>query len=145
MKLQGSYTLPAKREVVWQLLNEPKQLAACLPGCEQIEAVGSDHYQVKLKLGFAAISGSYSGSVRLSDKKPPESFRMNVEGRGTAGFVQGEAKIELVDDGDQTVVRYSGVASVGGLVASVGNRMMELAARRILEQFFANVASQLRA
>lgn len=145
MKLQGSHTLPAKRELVWQLLNDPKRLAACLPGCEQIEVVGSDHYQVKLKLGFAAISGSYSGSVRLSDKKPPESFRMNVEGRGAAGFVQGEANIELVSDGNQTVVRYAGVASVGGLIASVGNRMMELAARRILEQFFVNVANQLRA
>ncbi|MCL6566437.1 MAG: carbon monoxide dehydrogenase subunit G [Acidobacteriia bacterium] len=145
MKLQGSYTLPAKREAVWQLLNDPKRLAACLPGCEQLDVVGSDHYLVRLKLGLAAISGSFSGSVRLSDKKPPDSFRMNVEGRGAAGFVQGEANIELVSDGDQTVVRYSGVASVGGLLASVGNRMMELAARRTLEQFFANVASQLRA
>ncbi len=144
MKIQGHYTLPAKREVVWQLLNDPQRLAACLPGCEQLEAVGVDHYQVRLRLGIAAISGHYTGSVKLTEKKPPVSCRMSVEGRGAAGFVQGEAKIELVRDGEQTIVRYAGEANVGGLIASVGNRMIKLAARRILEQFFANVASQLR-
>ncbi|MCL6480405.1 MAG: carbon monoxide dehydrogenase subunit G [Firmicutes bacterium] len=144
MKLQGSYTLPAKREAVWQLLNDPQRLAECLPGCEQLEVVGVDHYRVRLKLGMAAISGNYTGSVKLTEKKPPAWCRMSVEGQGAAGFVQGEAKIELAGEGNQTVVRYAGEASVGGLIASVGNRMMELAARRILEQFFANLASQLR-
>lgn len=143
MKVQGSYILPAKREKVWQLLTDPQRLPDCLPGCEQLIAVGNDRYQVKLKLGIAAISGNYSGSIELTEKKPPASFRMKVEGRGTPGFLSGEGRIELAEKDGQTEVRYSGEAKVGGLIASVGSRMIELAARRIIQQFFENAAKKL--
>ncbi len=143
MKIQGTYTLPARREQVWQLLTDPQRLPDCLPGCEQLLAAGDDRYQVKLKLGIAAISGNYSGSVELSEKKPPVSLRMKVEGRGAPGFLSGEGKIELTENDGHTEVRYSGEAKVGGLIASVGNRMIEMAARRVIQQFFENAAKKL--
>lgn len=143
MKLQGAHLLPARREQVWELLTDPQRLAKCLPGCERLDAVGPDRYKVAIKFAIAAISGNYSGSVELADKKPPHSLRMKLEGKGVPGFMSGEGTIELVEKGGQTEVRYSGEAKVGGMIAAVGQRMIEAAAKRILQQFFDSAARQL--
>ena len=143
MKLQGSYLLPAKPQEVWNLLTDPERLAKCLPGCERLEPQGNNRYSAVLKLGLAAISGSYRGSVELTDLDPPNSYRMKVEGKGAAGFMRGEGRIELREKRGKAELRYDGEAQVGGMIAAVGQRMMEAAARRILQQFFESAAELL--
>lgn len=143
MKIQGSYLLPASREQVWGLLTDPERLARILPGCDRLEPAGPDRYKVAVKLAIAAISGNYSGSVELAEKKPPHSLRLKMEGKGVPGFMSGTAWLELVDKAGQTEVRYSGEAKVGGLIAAVGQRMIEAAAKRVLQQFFEAAATQL--
>jgi carbon monoxide dehydrogenase subunit G len=144
VKLRGLARLPAARALVWELLTNPEKLAKCLPGCERLEATGADEYQVAVKFGIAAISGKYSGKVTLAEKRPPASLRMKVEGKGAPGFMKGEGKIELVERNGETEVRYEGEAQVGGLIASVGQRMIEAAAKRIVQQFFDSAGKQLR-
>jgi carbon monoxide dehydrogenase subunit G len=144
VKVQGTVLLPAGREQVWDLLTDPEKLAKCLPGCEKLEAAGLDRYKVAIKFALAAFSGKYSGSVELTEKKPPESLRMVLEGKGTPGFMRGEGRIQLSDKKGQTELRYEGEAQVGGLIAAVGQRMMDVAARRIIQQFFDAAAAQLR-
>lgn len=145
MKVAGSYLLPGTPEQVWDLLNDPERLAKCLPGCERLEPNGPDRYKVAIKFALAAISGQYTGSVELSEKKPPRSLRMRLEGRGTPGFLKGEGHLELSEKNGQTEVRYSGEAQVGGLIASVGQRMIDVAARKMIQQFFESAATQLKA
>ncbi|HEV8384977.1 MAG TPA: carbon monoxide dehydrogenase subunit G [Candidatus Acidoferrales bacterium] len=144
MKVQGTVLLPGSREQVWELLTDPAKLAKLLPGCEKLEADGPDRYKVAIKFALAAISGKYSGSVELSEKKPPESLRMVLEGRGTPGFMRGEGRIHLADKKGQTELRYEGEAQVGGMIAAVGQRMIDVAARRIIQQFFDAASAQLR-
>ena len=88
MKVQGTVQLPGSREQVWDLLTDPTKLAKLLPGCEKLEPDGPDRYKVAIKFALAAISGKYAGSVELSEKKPHESLRMVLEGKGTPGFMQ---------------------------------------------------------
>lgn len=152
MKLQGSALLPAPREKVWQSLTDPAFLAKCLPGAQQLTPDGSGRYKVSLKMGIAAFSGKFEGAVQLSDEHPPESFRMSVEGRGAPGFMKGQGTITLREDAHrthnaptQTELHYDGEAQVGGVIASVGSRMIEAAAKKIVQQFFAAAASYLRA
>lgn len=145
MKLEGSTLLPGTPEQVWELLNDPAQLAKCLPGAERLEPDGPDRYKVQVKFGIAAISGKYAGTVELKEKKPLSSLRMRVEAKGAPGFLNGEGRLELSAKGGQTELRYSGEAQVGGVIASVGQRMIEAAARRILQQFFESCAGQLKA
>jgi carbon monoxide dehydrogenase subunit G len=145
VKLQGSYVLPGSREQVWELFTDPARLAKLLPGCERLEPDGPDRYKVAVKFGVAAITGKYAGSVELSDKHPPASLGMRVEGKGAPGFMKGEGKLELVEKRGQTEVRYTGEAQVGGVIASVGQRMIEAAARKIIQQFFESAAGQLKA
>ncbi|PYU13000.1 MAG: carbon monoxide dehydrogenase [Acidobacteria bacterium] len=144
MKVSGSYLLPGTPEQVWALLNDPERLAKCLPGCERLEPDGPDRYKAVVKFALAAISGQYSGSVELADKKPPHSLRLRLEGKGVPGFVKGDGQLELWEKGGQTEVHYSGEAQIGGMIAAVGQRMLDAAARKIIQQFFENAAAQLQ-
>lgn len=144
MKLSGTATLPAKREKVWELFNDPRRLAKCLPGAQTLEPDGPDRYKVAMKFGIAAFSGNFQGSVELAEKNPPESLKMRVEGRGAPGFMKGEGTIALHGKGPETEVKYYGEAHVGGVIASVGQRMIEVGAKKIIAQFFDAAAQELR-
>lgn len=145
MKIEGTQLLPGTREQVWELFNDPERLAKLLPGCERLELDGKNRYKVTIRFALAAFSGAYSGSVELSEQKPPKSMRMRLEGKGAPGFMKGEGKLELVEaKGGQTEVRYAGEAQVGGLIAAVGQRIIEAAAKKILQQLFQSASAQLQ-
>ncbi|MFQ5827601.1 MAG: CoxG family protein [Candidatus Methylomirabilia bacterium] len=143
MKIEGSYTLPAPRERVWQALLDPEQLVKVIPGCERLEAVGGDEYKATLKVGVAAVKGTFDGKVRLSDKEPPSRYKMAVEGSGAQGFMRGEASMELSEVGGGTRVACHADLQVGGLIAGVGQRMLGGVAKMTLDQFFSRVAQEL--
>ena len=137
--------LPAAPADVWALLTDPLRLARLL-GCDRLVSDGPDRYKAEVKFAIAAVSGKYAGSLELSQKKPPRSLVLKFDGKGLPGFVRGEGRIELSAQGSaQTEVRYSGEAQVGGVIAAVGQRMLEGAARKIVQQFFASAAAELKA
>jgi uncharacterized protein len=144
MKLSGQYTLPAPPEKVWALLTDPARLAKLLPGCERLDPDGPDRFKAAVKFGLAAISGKYAGTLEFSEKKPHRSLRMKISGKGIPGFVDGSGRIELAPTNGQTEVKYDGDATVGGMIASVGQRMIEGAAKKIVDQFFAGAAEELK-
>lgn len=144
MKLAGEYTLPGSPEKVWELLTDPNRLAKLLPGCERLDSDGPDRFKAAIKLGIAAITGKYAGTVEFSEKEPPRSMRMKISGKGMPGFVDGSGHVELKGKNGETHLRYTGDAQVGGMIASVGQRMIEGAAKKIVDQFFAAVADELR-
>jgi uncharacterized protein len=136
MELSGEHRFAAPRERVWALLLDPAILQQCLPGAEELVEIGPEEYEARMKIGVAAIRGTYQGRVRIAEKDEPNSYRMHVEGKGPAGQIGGEAMMELVDDGDGTIVRWSGNANVRGTLARVGGRVMQPAAKMIVGQFF---------
>lgn len=143
MKLEGAATISAPRDVVWHHLMDPQSLARALPGCERLESNPDGSYSADLKVGVGAVRGTYRGRVEILDPKPPESYRLRVEGKGTGGFVKGEGTLALADDPAGTRIQYSGEAQVGGLIASVGQRLIEAAARQIVGKFFEAFAAQV--
>ncbi len=136
MELKGDHTFDAPREDIWTFLLDPETLRQCLPGCERLEEIGPDEYEATMKIGVAAIRGTYQGRVKISDKQEPSSYRMSVEGKGGAGQVSGEGTLNLIDEGDKTRVEYSGTANVRGTLARVGGRVMRPAAKMVVNQFF---------
>jgi uncharacterized protein len=144
MKLAGQYILPAPPAKVWALLTDPERLAKLLPGCERLEPDGPDRFKAAVKFGIAAISGKYAGTLEFAEKKPPKSMRMKLSGKGLSGFVDGAGQVELSEKGNQTELRYTGEAQVGGMIASVGQRMIEAAAKKIVDRFFAAAAEELK-
>ncbi|MDP8921564.1 MAG: carbon monoxide dehydrogenase subunit G [Chloroflexota bacterium] len=144
MKVEGSYTFDAPRERVWSVLLNPDALKSCVPGCETMTPTGEDQYEATMKVGVAAIRGSYKGTIRIVDKNEPSSYRLLVEGRGGPGFVKGAALVELVDQGQSTQVNVQGDGQVGGVVAGVGQRMLGGVAKMLMDQFFNCMKKQLQ-
>jgi carbon monoxide dehydrogenase subunit G len=144
MKLDGTYTIPAPRETVWKHLMDPQTLARALPGCERLEPAPDGSFSAQLKVGIGAVKGTYQGRVEILDPAPPERYRLKVEGKGAGGFVKGEGTLALSESAGGTSISYSGEAQVGGLVASVGQRLLEAAARQTLSQFFQAFAKQIQ-
>ena len=100
MEISGQHRFSAPRDRVWELLLDPKVLQRCLPGAEDLVEVGPEEYEARMKIGVAAIRGTYQGRVKIVDKDEPNSYRMAVEGKGPAGQISGDAKIDLAEDGD---------------------------------------------
>ena len=143
MKVEGSYTFDAPRDRVWTVLLNPDSLKNCIPGCESMTATGEDQYEATMKVGVAAIRGTYKGKVRITDKEEPNRYKLLVDGTGGAGFVRGEAQIELVEQGQSTQVNVHGDGQVGGTVAGVGQRMIGGVAKMLMGQFFDCLKKQL--
>ena len=91
MDITGSYRFTAPPESVWDLMMDPKAIAACIPGCEELVPDGPDRYRAKITIGMAAITGTYEGVVVITEKVPNSSYRLAVEGQGRPGFVKGSA------------------------------------------------------
>ena len=101
MDISGSYTFDAPPARVWALLMDPSAIASCIPGCESLEAEGQDRFHARLTVALAAITGTYDGTVIISDKVENTSYRLTVEGQGRPGFVKGNAAIALRPDGSR--------------------------------------------
>jgi carbon monoxide dehydrogenase subunit G len=136
MDLSASYTFAAPPAIVWNLLNDMEVVASCLPGCDRLQPIGDDTYRAELTLAVAAVSGRYSGTVTILDKRPPSSYRLVVEGTGNSGFVKGGATVELVEEQGSTIVNVTGEAQVGGLIARVGQRLLSSVSKMMMDRFF---------
>jgi carbon monoxide dehydrogenase subunit G len=144
MKIEGSHEIPAPRGRVWDAFLDPALLKQAMPGCEKLEAVGEDEYKATMKIGIAAVKGTFEGKVRLSDKKQPDTYRMAVEGSGGPGFVRGEAHISLSDTPEGTRVDYNADVQVGGLIAGVGQRLLGGVSKMMADQFFGRMSDLLK-
>jgi uncharacterized protein len=143
MKIEGSADIPAPRDKVWAAFLDPDILAQALPGCEKLEAIGPNEYKATMKVGVAAIKGTFEGKVKLSDLEPPDRYRMAVEGSGGPGFVRGAAGMQMSDVDGGTKVSYDADVQVGGLIASVGQRMLGGVTKMMLDQFFTRMTELL--
>ena len=136
MRVEGTYTFKADRETLWNALQSPEVLSSCIPGCERFEATGEDAFDVLLRVKVAAITGTYSGTMRLIDKVHPDSYRMLVEGRGVGGSVKGEGVLRFTETDGGTEVSLVGDAQVSGIVARVGQRLLGPTSKLLMNQFF---------
>ncbi len=134
MELAGNYTFAAPREIVWDSIMNPEILQNILPGCESLERISDTEYNGVLNLRVGPVQGKFAGKVLLSDLNQPDSFHLDIDGQGAAGFVRGggDARLEMMDG--QTVLTYEGKADVGGRIASVGQRLLDTSAKSITRQ-----------
>jgi len=141
--ISGSYTFNAPPDRVWDLLMDTAVLSSCIPGCDRFEPDGENRYNVTLTVGLAAITGTYSGTVVLTDMIPHTSYRLEVEGQGRPGFVKGSSAIALRAQGAATEVEVTGTVQTGGPIARVGQRLIGGVAKMMLDRFFGCLQAKL--
>ena len=136
MKLSGSYEFDTAPEKVWQILTDPEALKSCIPGCEKMDALGNNEYAATVTISMGPIRSKFDAKVTMVDLQPFESYKLIVEGNGPSGFVRGESQIKLTGSGSKTTVDVDSDSSSGGLLARVGQRMVESFARSMMDRFF---------
>lgn len=143
MKISGSYTIDAPRDVVWEALNDIEVLARVVPGCERLEQIGDNEYEGTIKIGIQAIRGVYNGRIRIEDIDPPNHYKLIASGKSANGVVDGVGTVDLVSQEGKTLLMYGGEAQVGGTLASVGQRLIEGASRQLINQSLKALAEQV--
>ena len=143
MDIAGSYTFDVTPDRVWALLMDPAVISSCIPGCDSFEPTGENSYRVRLIVAMAAITGTYEGTVTLSDLAPPVSYRLTAEGQGRPGFVKGSAGITLRADGGKTIVDVAGTVQTGGPIARLGQRLIGGVSKLMLDRFFGCLKGKL--
>ena len=145
MEVTGDHKFAAPRQAVWQALLDPKALQASMPGCEKFEEVGPQSYDLTIKVGIAAIKGTYTGNVKVVDPVENEHYRLVVSGHGKPGSVQGDATLTLSDEGGGTLVKYAGDVKAQGAIARLGSRLLGGAAKLMIGQFMKAMEKQVDA
>ncbi|MEO1178992.1 MAG: carbon monoxide dehydrogenase subunit G, partial [Pseudomonadota bacterium] len=126
LAIKGEETIEASADDLWIALNDPDVLTRCVPGCKAMTETGPDAYKMDMELKVAAVRGSFTGDIALSDKVVPQSCNVTVSGSGSLGTGTGKARFELVPvDATTTRLIYEGEGEVGGLVAGVGQRVLK--------------------
>jgi uncharacterized protein len=143
MELSASYEIRAPVERAWDLMMDTGAIGRCLPGCGGLRPIGPDRYEIELSVTIAAIAGSFKGTVALEDKSPPNAYTLVVDGSGRQGFIRGRARVTLVPDGERTRMDIAAQAEVGGMIARVGQRLLEGVARTMMDRFYACLAKQV--
>ncbi len=138
MEMTGEERIPASQADTWGALNDPQMLKACVPGCESIEPLADNEYQVLMVARIGPVSAKFKGKLVLSDLNPPHSYAIAFEGQGGgAGFAKGSAQVQLAPEGKGTKLSYQVKANVGGKLAQIGSRLVDAAAKKISQDFFA--------
>jgi carbon monoxide dehydrogenase subunit G len=138
MEMNGSRTVPADIETTWRALNDPEVLKACIPGCESVERVLDNEYRLTMTARVGPVSARFTGRIVLADIVAPTSYTLSFEGQGgAAGFAKGEARVTLTANEPGTRIDYQVKSQVGGKLAQIGSRLVDGAAAKVADDFFA--------
>ena len=144
MEMNGSRTVPADIDTTWRALNDPEVLKACIPGCESVERVSDNEYRLTMTARVGPVSARFTGRMVLADIVAPTSYTLSFEGQGgAAGFAKGEARVTLSANEPGTRIDYQVKAQIGGKLAQIGSRLVDGAAAKVADDFFARFADRL--
>jgi uncharacterized protein len=145
MNMTGEVQLPASRETVWAMLNEPAVLKSCIPGCESLDKDSDNEFRAVATIKIGPVKARWKGKVRFSTLDPPNSYRISGEGDGgVAGFAKGGAKVSLASKDGGTLLSYNVEAQIGGKLAQLGQRLINSVAKKTADDFFGNFAAAVR-
>ncbi|MCV2367905.1 SRPBCC family protein [Roseateles oligotrophus] len=146
MNLSGQETLPVSQTQAWEALNDAELLKASISGCDSLTLIGEHEYEALLTVSVGPVKARFKGKLKLSDLQPPSSYGLTFEGHGgAAGHGKGSAQVRLEAQGAaQTLLHYEVQASVGGKLAQIGSRLVDMAAQKMAGDFFANLNTALQ-
>jgi len=138
MELSNQQALPVAQPLAWAALNDTAVLQAAIPGCESMTATGPDQYELVVLAAVGPVKARFKGKLQLSEMNPPTSYTLHFEGQGgAAGHGKGQASVRLESTGPHaTLLHYTAQASVGGKIAQIGSRIVDMAAQKMAADFF---------
>lgn len=140
MQLTSQQALPVSQALAWEALNDTEMLKAAIPGCESLIATADNEYEVNLTAAVGPVKAKFKGKLKLSELQPPASYTIHFEGQGgAAGHGKGNASVRLEPvSAHETMLHYTANAQVGGKIAQIGSRLIDMAAQKMAGEFFAS-------
>ena len=136
MKLSGSYQINLEKQKVWEALNDPEILQKTIPGCEEFKKNSENEFTATATNKIGPFNASFTGDIELKDLDPPNSYKITGSGNSPVGFATGEASVALEDWEGGTKLTYTVEANVGGKIAQVGSRLIDMTAKKMADIFF---------
>ena len=136
MKLSGSYQINLEKQKVWEALNDPEILKQAIPGCDEFIKNSDTEFTAKATNKIGPFNASFTGDIELGDLNPPHSYKISGSGNSPVGFASGEATVKLEDHENGTNLTYEVQANVGGKIAQVGSRLIDMTAKKMADIFF---------
>ena len=136
MKLSGSYQINLEKQKVWEALNDPEILKKSIPGCEEFKKNSETKFTATATNKIGPFNATFTGDIELKDLNPPNSYKITGSGNSPVGFANGEASVTLEDFEDGTKLNYNVEANVGGKIAQVGSRLIDMTAKKMADIFF---------
>ena len=143
MKLSGSYQIKLEKQKVWEALNNPEILQKTIPGCEEFIKKSETEFTATATNKIGPFNASFTGDIELKDLNPPHSYKIVGSGNSPVGFANGEATVSLEDKDDGTLLTYEVEANVGGKIAQVGSRLIDMTAKKMADIFFGKFSELL--
>ena len=143
MKLTGSYDIPVDKKTVWDALNNPEIITQSIPGCDEFAKNSETSFTATATNKIGPFNASFTGEVELKDLNPPDNYKIVGQGNSPVGFASGEAYVELVENNGVTTLSYTVEANVGGKIAQVGSRLIDMTAKKWLIFFLENFQNWL--
>ena len=136
MKLSGTYQINLEKQKVWEALNDPNILKESIPGCEEFNKDSDTKFTATAKNKIGPFNASFTGNIELKDINPPNSYTIVGSGNSPVGFASGEADVKLEENENGTKLIYEVEANVGGKIAQVGSRLIDMTAKKMADTFF---------
>ena len=144
--MKGEFRVPLPQDVVWRALNDPEVLKASIPGCDELIRESDTSFKGKISAAVGPVRAKFAGTATLSDIDAPNGYTLTGSGSGgAAGMVKGGAKVRLMAEGSETLLQYEASAQVAGKLAQIGSRLVDMAAKKMADDFFGNFVAQLQA
>jgi len=145
MKLIGSYEIELDKNSIWEALNDPELLKKSIPGCEKFVKKSDTVFTATATNKIGPFNATFEGDIELKELNPPDSYKIVGNGNSPVGFASGEAFVKLEEGNGITKLVYSVKANVGGKIAQVGSRLIDMTAKKLADIFFAKFTELLLA
>ena len=143
MKLTGSYNIKLNKKLIWEALNNPDILKKSIPGCEKFIKNSDTNFTATATNKIGPFNATFTGDIELKDLSPPDSYKIVGQGNSSVGFATGEALVRLEEDNGNTKLIYSVEVNVGGKIAQVGSRLINMTAKKMADIFFGKFSELL--
>tara|TARA_B100001245_G_scaffold193672_1_gene152252 strand:- start:392 stop:967 length:576 start_codon:yes stop_codon:yes gene_type:complete len=145
MKLTGSYEIKLDKNSIWKALNDPDILKKSIPGCEKFIKNSDTNFTAIATNKIGPFNATFTGDIELKDLNPPNSYKIVGRGSSSVGFASGEALVKLEEDKGITKLIYSVEANVGGKIAQIGSRLINMTVKKMADIFFGKFSELLSA
>ena len=142
--LEKEYHIDLDQEDVWGAINDPEILAEILPNCESLEPISEHQFTAHINVKIGPISSKFESTLEMFDLKEPNGYKFRVQGNGKKGSMNGQGEIKLFPNGSGTGFTFIAKGNITGIIARVGQRLIEATGKRLMDQGFENFKNRVK-